>query len=185
MGNFLGESVFRQKSEMYAMVIAIEENFIGNLYKSLNAEDVSESIAGRSNLVKEETDPFLSMLRGLDIQSYIEICNANIMKLAITISPKAFINRELSKIIPIRNAVMHPHPLGYFDYTMLKQIFNEIDLNLPCFIWDNVHKTRRNIIEHHETLLPPPSNLKKSEKVIENSPLLVDYEETNFIGRKK
>lgn len=185
MGKYLGESVFRQKSEMYAMILAIEEDFIDNLYKSLRIEDVSPTIISSAIIVKEETDQFLSILRGLGIQSYIEICNDNIAKLAITISQKNFINKELSKIIPIRNAVMHPRPLGYFDYSMLKQVFNDINVNLQCFMWNNVHRTRRIISEHPETLLPPPSNMKKSEHVIENLPVLIDYEETSFIGRKK
>jgi len=185
VGNFLNESVLRQKSEMYAMIIAIEEDFISNFYTSLRFDDIPEKNVSSANLVTHETDSFLSVLRGLDIQAYIEICNANIIKLNITVPQKHFIDTELNKIIPIRNAVMHPRPLGCFDYTMLKQVFKEIDEKQPCFSWDHVKMTRHNIAEHPETLMPPPMSLKKSSTIMENLPSLVEYEETSFIGRKK
>lgn len=185
MSELLSESVLSKKSEMYAMVISIEADFISNFNNSLNITDIPEHIVKRSNNVSDESNPLLSILRGLDIQAYIEICNANIIKLGINAEQKNFINNEVSKIIAIRNVVMHPRPLGFFDYPMLKAVFDEIPLKLKCLSWNNIMQTCVQIKEHPETLLPPPESLKKSNRIIENLPLLVDYEETSFIGRKK
>ena len=185
MRELLTESVLSRKSEMYAMVTAIEADFISNIFKKLDFVDIPQRIVDRANRVIEETNPLLSILRGLDIQAYIEICNMNVVKLNINADHKSFINSELAKIIPIRNAVMHPRPLGFFDYPMLKAIFEDIPQRISCFAWDLVNMTRTQIKEHPETLLPPPESLKKSNSIIENLPSFVDYEETSFIGRRR
>jgi len=185
MANILNESILSKKSEMYAMILAIEADFICNFYDCLDISDIPQINIQNSNLVTEEPDPFLSVLRGMDIQAYIEICNANINKLNINVTQKRFINVELSKIIFIRNEVMHPRPLGFYDHAMISYAFEEIDTALSCFKWDNVKRTRLQIAEHPETLIPPPLTLKKSNKIIENLPVLVDYEETSFIGRRR
>jgi len=185
MRELLNESVLSRKSEMYAMIISIEADFISNFSDRLALTDIPQEIINKSNRVKEEPDQLLSVLRGLDIQAYIEICNANIVKLGVNADQKCFINVELIKIIPVRNAVMHPRPLGFFDYPMLKAVFVDIPHQLKCFSWNHIEMTCVQIAEHPETLLPPPESLKKSNSIIENLPSLVDYEETSFIGRKK
>lgn len=185
MSDIFNESILSRKSEMYAMVIAIENDLINNFREKLQMEDLPQSVIEKSNQIKEGTDPLMSVLRGLDIQSYIEICNANIQKLHITSEQKKFINCELTRIIPIRNAVMHPRPLGYFDYPMLKAVFDDISNKLSCFSWEFVIRTKLQIKNDPESLIPPPESLKKNERIIENLPSLLDYEETSFIGRSK
>ena len=185
MPELLNESILSKKSEMYAMVISIEADFITNFNTYLSIEDIPKHVQEKANLVIEEKDPFLSLLRGLDIQAYIEICNANVFKLNITAEQKDFINSELSKIISIRNAVMHPRPLGYFDYPMLKTVFDDVSNKLSCFSWDNVNRTKIQIKNDPESLVPPPESLRKNDRIIENLPSLLDYEETSFIGRNK
>lgn len=180
----MNESIMAKKSEMYEMIMAIEADFIYSLYNKLVLEDVPDAIAVLSKYT-DERDPFLSLLRGLDFQAYIGICNANVCKLELSIAQKDFINKDFAKIIPIRNNVMHPRPLGMFDYPILKETFSLIDKILYSMEWTNVKKTRKKIVEHPEELISPPLNLKKSDTIIENLPAIVDYEETSFIGRRK
>lgn len=184
MSEILNESILSKKAEMYAMIISMEADFVSNFVSKIALDDVPTHIIERSKKVDNETDPLLKVLRGLDIQAYIEICNANIRKLSITADQKNFLNQELSKIIPVRNAVMHPRPLGFFDYAMVKELFENISNNLTCFSWGHVASTKTQIEQHPETLVPPPA-LKKSDRIIENLPTLVDYEETSFIGRSQ
>lgn len=185
MSELLNESILSKKTEMYAMIISIEADFVYNFGAKLELQDIPGELVARSNKVDSEINPLLKILKGLDIQVYIEICNRNITKLSISAAEKAFLNIDLHKIIPIRNAVMHPRPLGIYDYPMLKAVFAEIDKKLPCFSWHHLEHTRIQIEQHPETLSPPPTLLKKNERIIENLPLLVDYEETSFIGRKR
>ena len=182
MSEILNESILSKKAEMYAMIISMEADFVSNFVSKITLDDVPTTLIERSKKVDNETDPLLKILRGLDIQAYIEICNANIRKLSINATQKNFLNQDLEKIIPIRNAVMHPRPLGFYDYPMVKTLFENINTNLPCFSWEHVSKTKIQIEQHPETLIPPPT-LKKSDRIMENLPTLVDYEETSFIGR--
>ncbi|MGI6716769.1 MAG: NB-ARC domain-containing protein [Eubacteriales bacterium] len=180
----MNESIITKKSEMYEMIIALEADFIENFHNKLKLEDIPKSVIQSSKLTNDR-DPFLSVLRGLDFQAYIEICNANIEKLNFGVIQKDFINKDFIKIIPIRNNVMHPRPLALYDYPILKETFNQIDKILSSMTWTNVLLTRRKIAEHPEELISPPINLKKSDRIIENLPAIVDYEETSFIGRRR
>ena len=182
MSEILNESILSKKTEMYAMIISMEADFVSNFAAKIALDDVPMQLIERSKKVDTETDPLLKVLRGLDIQAYIEICNHNILKLSINADQKHFLNQELGKIIPVRNSVMHPRPLGFYDYSMVKTLFENISTRLTCFSWEHVASTKIQIEQHPETLIPPPT-LKKSERIMENLPTLVDYEETSFIGR--
>ena len=183
MSNIIRSSIER-KAAMYEMILAIENDFIANFAKSLKLSDIPAIVVEKANK-SDEKNELLSILHGLDFQSYIEICNANIFSLQINQSEKDFLNKELPKIIPIRNIVMHPRPLGILDYHIVKAVFEEIDKVLINFNWDSVNKTRIKIIESPQDLLLPPQNSKKSDRIIENIPTSVEFEETSFIGRHK
>lgn len=183
MSNTIKSSMER-KAAMYEMILALENDFIENFAKSLKLSDIPAIIVEKSNK-SDDKNELLSILHGLDFQSYIEICNANIVNLQINQQQRNFLNKELIKIIPIRNIVMHPRPLGIFDYHVVKAIFEEIDKILVNFNWNNVNKIRVKILESPQDLLLPPSNAKKSDRIIENIPTSVEFEETSFIGRHK
>ena len=111
-------SSLERKAAMYEMLLALECDFISNFHAKLMVGDLPEKII-ESSTPSNEKDRFLSILQGLDFQSYIEICNANIVKLNMSIGEKDFLNKEFVKIIPIRNNVMHPRPLGVLDYHII------------------------------------------------------------------
>lgn len=184
MDKYQGNNSLIRRLEMYAMVNSIENDFIENFVNKLTINDIDESLIIRSQNVKDKSD-LSQILRGLDLQSYIEICNANIIKLGISISEKKFINNDLSKIIPIRNKVMHPRLFDFFDYPMLKECFNSISLQLNCMSWNKVKEATRIINEEPSLLQQYEINLKKCNNVIENLPTAVDFDDTSFIGRKK
>ena len=177
-------SSLERKAMMYEMVLAIENDFIENFANKLSLGDIPQEVVDHSNK-SDSQDPFLSILQGIDIQSYIQICNANIAKLGIGMEEKKFLNGELSKIIPIRNNVMHPRPLGALDFYLVKGAFDQIDQIVHSLTWKNVEIIRIKIKESPESLRLPPSSVKKSDNIIENIPVTVDFEDTNFVGRKE
>lgn len=177
-------SSLERKAMMYEMLLAIENDFIENFAKNLSLEDIPEEVIEHANK-SNSSDPFLAVLQGIDIQSYIQICNANLTKLQIGVDAKKFLNGELSKIIPIRNNVMHPRPLGALDYYLVKGAFDQIDQIVNSLSWNNVEKIRRKILEEPESLRLPPLYSRKSDSIIENIPVSVDFEDTNFVGRKE
>ena len=178
-------SIMTKKSEMYTMIIAIEEDFISNFREKLELANIPQNIVASAKPVDNEADKFMAILRGLDIQAYIEICNNNIDKLSITVQQRRFINTKLSEIIPIRNKIMHPRPLDFFDYPKVNEVFQKISEELECFTWEFVEKAKDIIENHPEDLLIPPISSKKNERIIENLPLVLDYEDTSFVGRNK
>lgn len=184
MNNNHGSNSLMRRLEMYAMINSIENDFIENFSKELTLSDISDSLIERSQNVNNKCD-INQVLRGLDLQAYIEICNANTLKLGISIQEKKFLNNDLSKIISIRNKVMHPRLFEFYDYSMLKECFNNISNQLYCLSWDNVIETQRIINEEPSLLLKYEMHLKKCNNVIENIPTAVDFDDTSFIGRKK
>lgn len=181
---FRGYNAIDKKAEMYEMLMALEMDFIENFQEKLCVEDIPKKIVEHAARV-ESINELYSILHGLDFQSYIEICNSNLLKLQLGIEEKDFLNKDFIKIIPIRNTVMHPRPLGILDYPILQEIFNNIEKYLNGFSWKHVHSSMDKIKNNPDELIAPPINLKKSETIIENLPVIVDYEETSFIGRKK
>lgn len=178
------KSSLERKAAMYEMLMALENDFISNIYEKLCIEDLPAVIIESSNK-SGVVDMFLSILQGIDLQEYIEICNKNLVKLHMGRNEKDFLNKEFVKIIPIRNNVMHPRPLGIFDYVIVETIFNGIEEQIPIFEWKCVKDIKKKIENHPEELRLPPACLRKSETIIENIPVSVDFEDTSFIGRKR
>lgn len=173
--------------KMYVMISSIEEDFISNYLRLLNIQDISErhlEIAKSNKVVDTNLE---HILRALDLQCYIEIFNQNIIKLNATIKEKDFVNKNLREIIGIRNKIMHPRLLDFYDQPKLYKCFSHIDEEIKCLEWSNVIDARHNILPNNEELLKLESkiNFKKSSKIIENLPQDVDFEETSFIGREK
>lgn len=173
-----------RRLEMYAMVYAIEKDFIENFSVKLSIQDIPKELIVRSQNVSDRNN-IEEVLRGLDIQAYIEISNANALKLNITKKEKEFINSGLHNLIPIRNKVMHPRLFGYFDYSVLKACFYMVATELTFMTWRNVGEVTKMINEDPSQLKVFERNLRKSNNVIENLPTTVDFDDTSFIGRTK
>lgn len=170
-----------QRLEMYAMVISIENDLVENFLQKLTINDiqVEKSKFNGNNII------FENVLRSLDLQSFIEIINNNIVKLSVTKSEKDFVNGSFAKIISIRNKVMHPRLFEFYDCSILKECFNRIEEQVKFIDWKNVAKVKQMINEDPSALMRYEKNLKKSEKTIENLPTVVDFDDTSFIGRRK
>lgn len=178
-----GDPILR-RLEMYAMIMAIENDFIEHFISRIVFDDIPPQIIEKA----QNNVPGLNisdLLHGLDLQSYIEIINHNIAKVGISLSEKQFLNNEFKAIIPIRNRIMHPRPLGFYDYSVLRTCFLALDQKIVSIKWINVNITRTIINETPEKLYNIGYNLRKSDKIIENLPTFADYEDTSFIGRKR
>lgn len=184
MNNYQGSNSLIRRLEMYAMVNSIENDFISNFIRKLTISDIPEALITRSQNVIDKND-INQILRGLDLQAYIEISNANIIKLGLSMYEKNFINNDLSKIIPIRNKVMHPRLFDFYDYPMLKGCFDNVPQQLFSMTWDYVSEAKRIINKEPSLLQKYEVYLKKCNNVIENIPTVVDFDDTSFIGRKK
>ena len=173
--------------KMYVMISSIEDDFISNYLELLTIDDIDENSISKAKSNGVSYNHLENILRALDLQCYIEIFNKNIINLKATRKEKKFINQVLSKVIGIRNKIMHPRLLEFYDYSNLHECFSHIDEEIKCLKWNSVLDARTNILPNNEELLKLEGkiNLKKSSKIIENLPQDVEFEETSFIGRKK
>jgi len=177
----MGGVSVQRRAEMYAMINSIENDLVQSLTEKLILNDIDISLVQRS-VCKDKAD-LESILRGLDLQGYIEIINNNPAKLGMKKDEKDFINCHFCRIIPIRNKVMHPRLLDFFDYPTVKECFDCIESLISFVDWISVRQTK--ILLQSPDELRTPWSLRKSESVIENIPDSVDFEETSFIGRQR
>ncbi|MDD3106538.1 MAG: NB-ARC domain-containing protein [Bacilli bacterium] len=174
-----------KKIQMYVMISSIENDFINTYSKKLSYSDIPMEVINLSPVENKSKDNYLEILRYLDLQAYIVIANKNSLKLQVNSSEKKFLNSVFSKIIPIRNKVMHPRLLDFYDFTMLKSCFDSLPSQIKFIEWNNVSNALANILNNPSALEEYEYLLRKSDKTIENIPTNIDFEETSFIGRKK
>ena len=90
------KSSLERKAAMYEMLIALENDFISNIYDKLCIEDLPTTVIENSNKSGSK-DMFLSILQGIGMQEYVEICNKNLVKLSMGRKEKEFLNKENQK----------------------------------------------------------------------------------------
>lgn len=181
----MSENMMIKKLEMYAMLIAIENDLISCFKKKLTIEEIPDNIKEKAKASNNDISTYDGLLRSLDLQSYIEIININIEKLNVTLAERKFLNNDFARVIPIRNKVMHPRPLDFYDYPILKECFYKVESIIRFVEWDNVNLTIKMIADTPDKLLDLKYPEQKSNTIIENLPSYTDYEETSFIGRNR
>lgn len=180
----MGAKVSR-KGIMFAIISSLESDFINWFAAKLQLADIPKELLTKANRVTTETSELLSYLRGLDIQAYIEISNANISKLQITKEQKDFLNIELCKLPQIRNRVMHPRLEELTDLPVLQTIATELCNTFGQYDWKELRNTLNQVDKDPSVFQLPQSFLAKNEKIIQNLPEAIDYDETTFIGRRR
>jgi tetratricopeptide (TPR) repeat protein len=173
-----------RKLEMHAIIDSIERDLINEICLILTVDNLS-NVHINKIVSRYDGNDFFTMLTYLDLQDYIEIINTSIKSFHISNDEKTFINKQISKLIPIRNRVMHPRPLEFDDYPILKFTFSEIPSVLTSFGWENVRKVQDIIKNHPEELLS--LQFRKdyySSKIYENLPT-PEFDDTSYIGRFK
>lgn len=173
-----------RKQVMYSMVLAFEEDFIQTFLTKLTIEDINLEIITKAKANGCKTDNLESILRALDLHSYITISCANILKLGVKKHERDFLNNELQQIIPIRNRVMHPRLLEFYDFSRIQECFYKIEDHISFIDWKSIRKTKEILEKNPEKLPKFPYGLVKKPGVIDNIPEVTDFEDTSFIGRR-
>ncbi|MDD4376176.1 MAG: NB-ARC domain-containing protein [Clostridia bacterium] len=177
--------MINKKLEMHAIIDSIENDFIDFLKSVINIEDINCEIFDKSNDRNDDKNDLNSILNKLDIGDYIQIINENIGKIPLKKSEKDFMNKDFSKIIPIRNRVMHPRPLEFNDYAILTNTFYNLPSSIKSFPWSNVNKLLDIFKNHPDDLFTIVlSKYDKNGKILENLPT-PDFDDTTYIGREK
>lgn len=175
-----------KKVEMYIMISCIENDIIGNILSKSSLDKIPLNVKERLEIKVKQGYSLEDLLRAANLQDLIEIINNNIIELNISSEAKKFINGDFSAIVPIRNKVMHPRLIGFYDFPILKECFNQISVKLDTLKWENVTDAKNHILNDTTKILNYNVKVgKKSDSIIENIPSESDFEETSFIGRKR
>ena len=173
-----------KKLIMHAIVDAIENDLIEYINSICNLTDLNKEIIKKASLRTKDED-LKVILQQLDLSDFIQIINTNIDKINLTKKEKDFINKELTKIIPIRNRVMHPRPLEFTDYVLLKNVFDNIFNEIKKMNWTHVKNLKKMIDSNSDEILNIKlSKFKKTSKIMENLPK-PEFDDTTYIGREK
>lgn len=171
---------------LFAICSSIEydiRNFIINGDQITLSAALKEKAAKRS---KNNADSLGKELNELDLGDYIEIIKSNPYKLSLNNEKVEELKHYFTKIIPIRNRVMHTRPLEIGDRSTLFEVLDDIDSKINWITWQETKNTK-NMIETEPTKLFEVEKYYKSsirDKVYHNLPS-PEFDDTGYIGRKK
>lgn len=171
---------------LFAICSSIEydiRNFIIAGEQIILAESLKEKAAIRS---KGTADSLDKELNELDLGDYIEIIKSNPYKLGLNNEKVDELMQYFTKLIPIRNRVMHTRPLEIGDRSILFEVLDDIGSKIDWIIWQET-KNIKLMIETDPTKLFEVEKYYKSsvrDKVYHNLPN-PEFDDTGYIGRKK
>ncbi|SFK48913.1 NB-ARC domain-containing protein [Halobacillus dabanensis] len=125
------------------------------------------------------------ILNELDLGDFIEIIYRNPFKHKINNENANILREYFSKIIPIRNRVMHTRPLELGDRAILYEVLEEIEQKLPLLSWNATLRTRA-LLKTDPTKLVNQKYMRVKEfesNVYHNLPE-PEFDDTGYIGRK-
>ena len=172
---------------MYSICASIEydlkEHILKYCEESIDfSSEMKEKAIQRINFQEEKSDE--NLLNMLDLSDYIFILSNNPIKYKLNNENISKLNKYFSKVIPIRNRVMHIRPLELGDKAILQEIMENIDKDISFIEWKEVKKNRNILINNPEELLIKFKPNKFEDNYYHNLPE-PEFDDTGYIGRKK
>lgn len=139
----------------------------------------AQSRASKSKMDLQE------LLHELDLGDYIEIIRANPYQVGLNNMQVGQLSKYFSKIIPIRNRVMHTRPLEVGDRATLFEVLENIDSDINWFDWKESKNLKRILDEDPTRILESNIYMKTSikESILHNLPD-PEFDDTGYIGRQ-
>lgn len=175
---------------MFAVCTSVEfdlKKFITgiSIQKELNKE-LKEKAKSRNNLLTSFTTDNIQVLNELDMGDLIQIINSDPFSFKLNHEKISTLNDYFSKIIPIRNRVMHTRPLEVGDRSLLTEVLENISSIMHWIDWKETIITREKIRNKPHEIFN--QNFRKSHEyesnVYHNLPQ-PEFDDTGYIGRKK
>ena len=168
-------------------------NIETDLRKSITNIDyleVDTSILGRlSERYKSDknsiTDDLILLIDYADLGDYIQILNSNSSKFIDTKLLNK-LTKEIEKIIPTRNRIMHIRPLEPNDDELIISFVTKLNSYSSIINFSETISEYTKIKENPDYLLSiVPSMIIKEKQNIKHNLPMVDYDDTGFVGRIK
>lgn len=184
MNNFFLDS----RIVMFAICTSIEYDLRVFLSKYTKYEFFTEVMLSkaikRNN--SDSIDNTVEILMQLDLSDYISLIVKNPHQYCINNEKAKLLNEYFSKIIPIRNRVAHTKPFEIGDRSILFEIIDTIDSNIPYVSWDRSQELKNVILNNPNEIykFEIPVFPNNRNEIMHNLPY-PEFDDTGYIGRKK
>lgn len=173
--------------EMYAICSSIEydiKNFIIDAKSSIMFNQAMLEKAKSRD--KECGDDQNKILDQLDLSDYIDIIISCPYEYGINNEKVDMIKKIFSKLIPVRNRVMHTKPLEIGDRALLIEIMTILPDNVLWINWNELLSVKKSIENGDNYLLSKQYKFIKeyTPKVFHNLPM-PEFDDTGYVGRKE
>jgi len=122
----------------------------------------------------------------LDMGDLIKIINSSPHSFKLNPEKMKMLNDYFTKIIPIRNRVMHTRPLEVGDRSLLTEVLENITSILPWINWKESISTREKIRNKpHEIFNQHFKKPHEYESNVYHNLPQPEFDDTGYIGRKK
>ena len=177
---------------IYALIAAIEEDL--RALVKLYIQDESQLDPALQDRTKSRIEKDIGVIFGdIDVKELIDYFDLGDTFQTINANGDSFpshiyrviksITKDLEKIIPIRNRVMHIRPLNFNDLPVVSEFCNKInDLDLSIK-WDNISKTIARLDEDPSFVLALEIVSYDDDESISHNLPIPDFDETGLIGR--
>lgn len=147
---------------------------------------ILEKLSDRYKSDKNSTTDELTLLIDYaDLGDYIQILNSNSSKF-IDIKLLNKLTKEIEKIIPTRNRIMHIRPLEPNDDELIINFVTKLNKYSSIIDFSETISEYTKIKENPDYLLSiVPSILIKERQNVKHNLPMVDYDDTGFVGRIK
>lgn len=177
---------------MFAVCTSVEfdlRKFIINNPEEIEINGkLKDKVRSRNNKIKKDsfTSSNIEVLNELDMGDLIEIINSSPYSFKLNKDKIQVLTDYFSKIIPIRNRVMHTRPLEVGDRSLLTEVLESISSIMPWIDWKESITTREKIRNKPHEIFT--QNFKKAHdyesNIYHNLPE-PEFDDTGYIGRKK
>lgn len=163
----------------------LRKSIINNDYLEVGTsilERLSERYKSDKNSI---TDDLILLIDYADLGDYIQILNSNSSKFIDTKLLNK-LTKEIEKIIPTRNRIMHIRPLEPNDDELIISFVTKLNSYSSIINFSETISEYKKIKENPDYLLSivPSMVIKEKQNIKHNLPM-VDYDDTGFVGRIK
>lgn len=132
-----------------------------------------------------DTDELALLIDYADLGDYIQILNSNRSRF-IDAKLLSKLTKDIEKIIPTRNRIMHIRPLEPNDDEFIIKFVTKLNNYSSLIDFSETISEYNKIKENPNYLLSivPSIVAKEKQEIIHNLPM-VDYDDTGFVGRTK
>lgn len=173
---------------LFAICSSLEydiKKFIVNKNDNLNfTDDMIAKSNQRKNTVLEKNTKMI--LDQLDLGDFITLITNTPYDFGTNNEKSTLLSDFFTKIIPIRNRVMHTKPLELGDRSVLIEVIEKISPSIPWISWNETERVKELLNTDPSQLLDNYINMHPNyeSNVYHNLPE-TEFDDTGYVGRKK